>query len=176
MPDGTPPMGHNSIEVSEADFLKFFADHSDLEEQIEILATKKKRLRKAMRHAGIRLTEFDAMRKFQDMQRKDIEDHFVHLKAYMSWGRVPLGTQFSFDLAPESDEPSEEEIIAKATENATSEGFLAGLKNKPASDNPHDGHSHAGQAWIKAHHDGLERRNHELSVDPMSDDDDADED
>ncbi|MEM7211961.1 MAG: hypothetical protein AAF479_08715 [Pseudomonadota bacterium] len=174
MPDGSPPMGHNSIEVTEADFLKFFADHSDLEEQIEILATKKKRLRKAMRHAGIRLTEFDAMRKFQDMQRKDIEDHFVHLKAYMSWGRVPLGTQFTLDIEPVQDEEPEEKIIARAVEEATSEGFLAGLKNLSPAENPHDGNSEQGQAWLKAHGDGVARREHELSVDPMGEGDDED--
>jgi hypothetical protein len=177
MPDGSPPIGHNSeIEIGEADFLKFFADHSDLEEQIESLSAKRKKLRKHMRAAGVRLTEFDAMRKLQNMQRKDVEDHFVHLKHYMAWGRVPMGTQFSFELDPESDEEPEEKIIARAVEEATSAGFLAGLKNVAPSENPHDGNSDQGQAWIKAHHDGLAQREHELSVAPMSDDDDADDD
>ena len=175
--DTSPGAGHNSIEVIEADFLKFLADLEDLDAKIKVLTDQRKKHRKTMRAAGIRLTEFDAFRKFSDMTRGDVQDHFTHLKQYMEWGRIPIGTQFDLNLDdPIDDDEDDEQIIQRAVSDATQAGFMAGLKNMPDTENPHDGNTEAGQAWIKAHHDGLERRKHELSFEPMSEDDDADDD
>lgn len=170
--DTSPPVGHNStIEVSEAEFLKFLANHEDLDARIKVLTDQRKKLRKSMRTAGVRLVEFDAFRKFADMTRGDVQDHFTHLKHYMEWGRIPIGTQFALNFGDVVDDEDDEAIIKRAVDDATQAGFMAGLKNLPETENPHDANTAPGQAWIKAHHDGLSRREHELSVDPMSDDD-----
>lgn len=169
-----PGAGHNSIGVSEDKYHAFMAAHIDLDEQAAIIAQKRKKLRKSMRAEGIRLTEFDAAMKFAEMSRADVQDHFVHLQQYMRWNRHPVGTQFSLDLggSASGDFEDEEAIKARASETAIQDGFFAGISNKPMSSNPHDDNTDAGQAWIKAWHDGQERRKAE-SIDPLDDTDDG---
>lgn len=169
--DGAP-IGHNSqIEISESRFLSYVAAHGDLEQQIEALNGKRRKLRKSMKADGIRLAEFDAFQKFHLMARADVEDHFRHLEQYLKWGRHPIGTQFSLNLGGGGDDFEDEAaVIARANEGSVEAGFWAGLRNEPMSENPHDEGTDAGQAWIEAWHDGQARRKAE-DVDPLDDDD-----
>lgn len=163
--------GHNSvIEISEEKYHAYVGRHADLEEQAQIIAKKKKNLRKQMRADGIRLTEFDAASKLAELKRDDVDDHFRHLQQYLRWNRVPIGEQFELNI-PEAAGGFEDEaaILARATATATQDGFWAGIRNRPMGENPHDDNTDAGQAWIKAWHDGQARRNAE-SLDPLDDD------
>lgn len=164
--------GHNSgTDVSEGAFLADLAAHSDLDFKIKNLMDLRKKLRKEMRAKGVRLTEFDTARKFANMKRDDVQDHFVHLAEYMRWMRHPIGTQFNLDLPSdqEGDFEDDDVILARSIENAVQDGFMAGLSNKDMNENPHDTGSDIGQKWIEAWHDGQKRRGHE-SIDPHDND------
>lgn len=174
MKDTTPSVGHNStIEIGEGKYHAYVAAHADLDAEIEGLKAKRKKLRKKMRADGIRLVQFDAAQTLAAMKRSDVEDHFLHLKQYMTWNRHPIGTQFGLDLGEpqEGDFEDEDVVLAKAKESAIQEGFWAGITNKPMSENPHDDNTDAGQAWIQAWHDGQEKRAAE-NIDPLDDIDD----
>lgn len=177
--DTAPGPGHNSeLEMSEEDFLRFVADHEDIDAKIEALKVERGRLRKRAKAGGIKLKQFDDARRDADMSRADVQDKFLHHTTYLKWLRAPIGTQFELHLDPiiddDESEEADEAIIERAVQDATAEGFFAGLRNADPATNPHEGNSAAGQAWIKSHHDGLNRRNHELTVDPLTDEDDDD--
>lgn len=176
--DSSPGPGHNiDIGVPQEVFLSHLAKHNALMEVEQNAKAARKKFRKQMKADGIRLKEFDTLVMFNDMNRDDVKDHFEHLHAYMVFARHPIGHQFEMLIDPTGSdgfsEKGDEIPIEQAMENATQAGFWAGLHDKPMSESPHDDNTEIGQAWIKAWHDGQDMK---PSTEPMSADDDADND
>lgn len=165
-------IGHNStILVTEDQFHAFKFRHIDAQAKLEKARAEKNKLRKEMKAAGINLGDFDAHMRLTNLSRDEAQDHLNHLAHYLRWSRVPLGEQIPLDLGVPSDplEKDDDAAIQHIVEDAIKAGFLAGLSGHPDTENPHDGNTDAGQAWIGAHRDGLAKR--DLEIDPMGSED-----
>ena len=159
-----PGPGHNVIGIDRADFHKWVARHAAVEAECEAANVERRRVRKEMRAVGILLSEFDAMSKLAQLP---VDEQAVKLQAsryYLEYLGSELGTQISMHFG-EPENPYDGDSAAaeaKAAELAEGAGFQAGLKG--TENNPHEGNTRAGQAWMKGHHDGADQRRQALGM------------
>ena len=160
-------LGHNSQVISEEQFLAHVANLERLDAAKKAASEAYKKGRKEARAAGIVLGDLDAAMRIRDLNREDATSHVLNLGNYLEWLRAPIGHQFQMSFGNQSGEdPSDDEIIERATVDAQAEGFQAGLRGDPPSENPHDGNTPSGQAWIKGHQDGTAAG--KVEIEPMS--------
>ena len=158
MPDAgaAPAKGHNSaVEVSDDQIRAWVARIERKKGVKDVAASQLNTERKEARAAGIRLETLKWAMKLREMEREEAEAILEHLQAYLRALHAPVGRQmaFNFDGAV-NDDRSDEEIEARATESAFSDGHIAGLRGGDPKENPHAGNTRAGQEWLAGFHEG----------------------
>ena len=158
MPDAgaAPAKGHNSaIEVSDEQIRAWVARIERKKGAKDVAASQLNTERKEARAAGIRLETLKWAMKLREMEREEAEAILRHLQAYLHALHAPVGKQmaFNFDGAVDDDR-SDEEIEARASESAFSDGHIVGLRGGDPKENPHAGNSRAGQEWLAGFHEG----------------------
>ncbi len=156
-----PGAGHNSAGVTPEVFNKHLALIEASEAECKIAAQKRVTLRKSARADGIKLTEFDAMRKVAGLTRLEQIDKLTAARDYLVFLRSPLGAQMKLDfdsLSPFS-ETDDATALARIAADAESDGYRAGLAGVVWEDgNPHEVPSDEGQGWLKGYRDGQVNR------------------
>lgn len=152
----TESIGHNSIGVDQPTFDKYVAKISAAESKVAIAKEELKKARKAARAEGIILGVFDRTRQLADMTRSEQTTEMIHTATYLRWLRAPIGAQFEFNLdADPHEEETDEAATSRLIQDAEAAGWRAGLEGKLwEDDNPHDGNTDVGQAWLKGFRDG----------------------
>ncbi len=156
--------GHNVIGIDRADFNKWVARHAAAEAECEVANVNRRKIRKEMRAEGIKLIQFDAMRKLIELTRDEQAETLVHSRYYLEWLGSPLGHQITMDF-DEGEDPFDGDAAAaeaKVAEAAEGAGFQAGLTG--AGNNPHEENTPAGQGWMKGHHEGADQRRQALGM------------
>jgi hypothetical protein len=171
--DGTPPpgIGHNSwVEWTPEDMLGYVSQLGDVDVEIDVLKSRRKKLRKSAKALSIPLDIVDKAIKLAGSDR-DAADHFLaNLIASLRTLRVTIKSveprQHNLPLTDDNA------VLKEAVLNAECQGFNAGLHDNPESENPHDPNTPVGQAWLRSWHDGYKARRHQMA--PFKDDDDGD--
>ncbi len=162
-----PVAGHNSAGVTPEVFNRHLALIEAADAEIAIANKKRSTLRKAARADGIKLTEFDAMRKVAGLSRLEQIEKLTAARDYLIYLRSPLGAQMKMDFDSvdpfnETDDAARERIAA----DAEADGYRAGLAGvKWEDDNPHQPLTPEGQAWIKGYREGQTNRAEALGND-----------
>ena len=112
--------------------------------------------RKLARAAGIRLTEFDAMRLLVSLPRAEAIDKLTAARSYLIFMHSPLGEQMSMDFdAIDPFSETDEAAKARIVTDAAAAGYRAGLAGVVfEDDSPHGAASPEGQAWIGGYREG----------------------
>jgi hypothetical protein len=147
----TETAGHNS-ELTPAEWKALKFDHyhkiAAQKAKVEAEQTEYKRLRKLAKADQIVLSDIDFMLKCAEVEDETIlTDRLKREAEIASWFALPI--QFQADMFDVGLEPLED--------RAAREGEAAGYRGKDPTP-PYDTASAAGQAWLKAWHDGNERR------------------
>ncbi len=157
-------VGHNVIGIDRADFHTWVARHAAVDAQCEAANVERRRVRKEMRAAGILLSEFDAMSKLAQLPVDEQATKLQASRYYLEYLGSELGTQISMHFGQGEDpfDGDEAKVAARTAEAAEGAGFQAGLKG--VGNNPHEGNTPAGQAWIKGNHEGVDQRRQALGM------------
>ncbi len=159
-----PGIGNNSAGVTAEVFNRHLALIETAEAACEIANKKRSTLRKSARAAGIKLTEFDAMRKVAGLTRLEQIEKLTAARDYLIYLRSPLGAQMKMEFDA-IDPFNEDDAAAKVRieADAEAEGYRAGLAGVLWEDNnPHEVPSDAGQGWIKGWREGQTNRTEAL--------------
>ncbi len=154
--DPAPTAGHNSAAVTAAVFNKHLALIEQADEACKIANAIRSTTRKSARADGIKLGEFDAMRKLAALPRLEQIDKLTASRDYLIYLRSPLGAQMKMDFAA-VDPFNEDDDAARARieADAESDGYRTGLAGiKWEDDNPHKALTPEGQAWLKGWREG----------------------
>jgi ribosome modulation factor len=158
--DPAPGIGNNSAGVTAEVFNRHLALIETAEAACEIANKKRSTLRKSARAAGIRLTEFDAMRKIAGLPRLEQIEKLTSARDYLIYLRSPLGAQMKMEF--DAIDPFNEDDAAAKTRiaaDAEAEGYRAGLAGVLWEDNnPHSPDLPEGQCWIKGWREGQTNR------------------
>ena len=152
----SPPAGHNSGGITAEVYNRWWNRIEQADAKCKAANTHRNTERKLARAAGIRLTEFDAMRLLVTLPRAEAIDKLTAARSYLIFMRSPLGEQMSMDFDSvdpfnETDEAAKARIVA----DAAAAGYRAGLAGvKWEDDNPHEVPSDEGQAWIGGWREG----------------------
>lgn len=170
--DKAPKEGHNShdIGVSRDVFLSFWHRIEAQEQRVAAEQAKLKELRKQARGSGVVMGVFDRFRKLIDMTKDEVSSEFSHLLSYLEWGGANAGLQLEMFPA----EVDGEGAATRSEKDVWGEGWRAGLLGKPANENVYEGDLE--QAWTDGWQQGVNQRNAEVSIAPMSSEDTDDDD
>ena len=153
--------GHNVVGCDVATFHKHVALIGAKKALLDVAKSEHKKSRQAAKADGILLKDLDRALIVADMTTDEQRQYLNTQAAYLKWLKVPIGSQMSmFDATDFMDDADtiEEETLTTA-EGA---GFRDGLKGK--GENPHEGNTPAGQAWMKGNHDGADQRRQALAM------------
>jgi ribosome modulation factor len=155
-----PGIGNNSAGVTAEVFNRHLALIETAEAACDIANKKRSTLRKSARAAGIKLTEFDAMRKIAGLPRLEQIEKLTASRDYLVYLRSPLGAQMTWDF--DTIDPFNEDDEAarvRIDDDAETDGYRAGLAGvKWEKDNPHELLTPEGQAWINGYRDGQTKK------------------
>ena len=150
------PVGHNSGGVTPEVYNRWWSRIEQADAKCKLANTHRTTERKLARAAGIRLTEFDAMRLLATLPRAEAITKLEAARSYLIFMRSPLGEQMNMDF--DSVDPfneTDEAAKARIVTDATAAGYRAGLAGVVwEDDNPHEVPSDEGQAWIGGWRDG----------------------
>lgn len=173
MPDaGTAPgVGHNSLVGMTSDVIRHWVAKIERQKGVkDIAGAQLNKVRKEARAAGLQLEDLKYAMTLRDLPREDALRRLAHLTAYIKALDAPIQGALDFnDPGGTDDDLSDEELEDRLIAKARSDGMMAGLRRADPKENPHAANSPAGQAWLKAHHDGLAAA--EREIDPLSDED-----
>lgn len=155
-----PSTGHNSAGVTAEMFNKWWARIERADAKCKIANDERVADRKQARADGIKLTEFDAMRKVAGLPRIEAIEKLTAARDYLIFMHSPLGAQMTMDF--DAVDPLNEDDKAarvRIEADAETDGYRAGLAGvKWEKDNPHEPLTPEGQAWIKGYRDGQTNR------------------
>ena len=151
-------IGHNGSELTPAEWKALKFDHfhkiAAQKAKVEAEQTEYKRLRKLAKADQIVLSDIDFMLKCAEIEDETILTDRIKREAEIAaWFALPI--QFQSDMFDVGVEPIED--------RAAREGFAAGFRNKDPQ-SPYATTSKPGQAWLRAWHDGNERRMADLAT------------
>ncbi len=166
----TPQAGHNAGGITSEVYNKWWNRIEQADAKCKLANAHRNTERKQARAAGIRLTEFDAMRLLVELPRAEAIDKLTAARSYLIFMRSPLGEQMSMDFDAvdpfnETDETAKLRIVA----DAGAAGYRAGLAGVVWEDsNPHEVPSDEGQAWIGGWREGQTEKTKALGDDADS--------
>lgn len=155
-------MGHNLGPISREKFFPLYTALQRAQAEEAEARAKVKKIRKQMKAEGVMLKVFDSMVTLAELPLHEQRDQLAQQKQILEFLRAPVGTQMSLldIIEPDPLSVSEDADAKRAQlleEDAKGKGFLAGISGRPESENPHEGNTPAGMAWLAAYREGREK-------------------
>jgi len=142
-----------SNQMGKGEFLHFMALHSKVENELQLVKDKRKKLRHYMERQGIELQLFDQVRKDMDVAIEVLRERQQTLELYRNYASLPVGTQGEM-FTPDEEGPTDEI-------SADEQGYLAVMTGRGATsdENPFEAQTDEANDW----HQGWLRGQQELA-------------
>lgn len=147
-----PKKGNDVVPYNQETFLYFVGEQQKLDGKIDVLKAQRKKLRQRAKNAGIAVGLMDTVLNEEDEEDEAIEAREREMQRMRQFLNLPIGFQVNFlDEWEKATPKNDDEIVA----GAGTAGYIAGLRGKSLSDNPHGPETPQGQEWMKRFNEGM---------------------